>query len=386
MIRSVQQIDGGRVLLVEWQDGFSARFHALWLRDNAGDAKTRDVSSGQRNHTILDLSPETRCEAASVSEEGELQTRFAPDGHEVAFSADWLRANHYDRPDNHRSQTISPPPGVEPWQQALSDRLPRGSYAEIASDESALADWLTKVERYGFAVLDDVPVRDGAIFDVVDLFGFVRETNYGRLFDVRTEINPSNLAFTNRALQVHTDNPYRRPVPTLQLLHCLEAAGEGGDSVVIDGFSAALMLAERAPEHFDALCSSPVPFEYKGSDGTHLCSGGPLIEVDRMGVLRSVRFNNRSMAPMGLPFDETLAFYEAYRAFAEVLERPELRVTFRLAPGSLFVVDNTRVMHGRTGYESDGHRHLQGCYADIDGLASRRRELQAKATASAAAG
>ena len=34
-----------------------------------------------------------------------------------------------------------------------------------------------------------------------------------------------------------------------------------------------------------------------------------------------------------VPPEETAAFYAAYRAFAEILYRPELMVTFRLAPG-----------------------------------------------------
>ena len=69
--------------------------------------------------------------------------------------------------------------------------------------------------------------RPGALFEVVDLFGYVRETNYGRHFEVRTEVNPTNLAFSSLGLQAHTDNPYRDPVPTLQVLYCLENSAGG---------------------------------------------------------------------------------------------------------------------------------------------------------------
>jgi gamma-butyrobetaine dioxygenase len=62
------------------------------------------------------------------------------------------------------------------------------------------------------------------VLTVAETFGFVRETNYGRLFDVRVVPDPSNLAFTSREILPHTDNPYRDPVPTLQLLHRLRAA------------------------------------------------------------------------------------------------------------------------------------------------------------------
>src|SRR5271169_5001573 len=44
-----------------------------------------------------------------------------------------------------------------------------------------------------------------------------------------------------------------------------------------------------------------------------------------------------------------------------------------LMPGDCLVFDNTRVLHARTAFgmtAGSPGRHLQGCYADLDGLAS----------------
>ena len=49
-----------------------------------------------------------------------------------------------------------------------------------------------------------------------------------------------------------------------------------------------------------------------------------------------------------------------------------------LAPGDCVIFDNTRILHGRAGFTDSGGAHrghtgrrrLQGCYADLDGLAS----------------
>jgi hypothetical protein len=41
-----------------------------------------------------------------------------------------------------------------------------------------------------------------------------------------------------------------------------------------------------------------------------------------------------------------------------------------LEPGDCVVFDNTRILHSRTGFTATGRRHLQGCYADIDGAES----------------
>ena len=55
----------------------------------------------------------------------------------------------------------------------------------------------------------------------------------------------------------------------------------------------------------------------------------------------------------------------------KTVESPEFQVRFRLDPGDLYIVDNTRVVHGRTEFVAEGNRHLQGCYADRDSLFSR---------------
>jgi hypothetical protein len=48
---------------------------------------------------------------------------------------------------------------------------------------------------------------------------------------------------------------------------------------------------------------------------------------------------------------------------------------FSLEPGDCIVFDNTRIMHSRTGFTATGRRHLQGCYADIDGAESTEAVL-----------
>ena len=92
----------------------------------------------------------------------------------------------------------------------------------------------------------------------------MRETNYGRWFEVRTEVNPTNLAYTGLGLQAHTDNPYRDPVPTLQVLWCIENSADGGDSMVVDGFAAALRLAEEDPERLPDAGPQPCPLRICG--------------------------------------------------------------------------------------------------------------------------
>ena len=181
------------------------------------------------------------------------------------------------------------------WGMELANDLPSASFGAVQANPSHLRDWLSYVRRYGFAVLRDGPLAPAAVFDVVALFGFVRETNYGKLFDVRTEINPSNLAFTGLPLSPHTDNPYRDPAPTIQVLYCLENSATGGASTVVDGFAVAERLAKEFPKAFELLSRYPVNFEFAGTDSVWLKAKKPIVEVSADGRLVGVRYNNRSI-------------------------------------------------------------------------------------------
>ena len=85
-----------------------------------------------------------------------------------------------------------------------------------------------------------------------------------------------------------------------------------------------------------------------------------------------MHYNTRSAQPFALPDGLVGPYYGAYQRFGRMLEAPEYRIQFKLAPGDLFIVDKLRVLHGRTAYAATGgERRLQGCYADRDGLRSR---------------
>ena len=71
------------------------------------------------------------------------------------------------------------------------------------------------------------------------------------------------------------------------------------------------------------------------------------------------------------------------RRFAVIIDDPMMAAAFMLSPGEGFIVDNTRVLHGRKGYCGTGSRWLQGCYADRDGLLSTLFALEASLTETA---
>jgi gamma-butyrobetaine dioxygenase len=361
--------DDDETLVVVWQDGHASSYGWLWLRDCCGCEQCRGDGTTQRLADVASLPAAPR--PASVACRGEdLVVSWSPDGHESRHELARLRARCACC--EHAWASTEP---RDRWNAATEGIPARRTLEELRADESALEAWLAAVAESGIAVLGGVGTSEGSLNGVVELFGFIRETNYGRIFDVVTTVDPRNLAFTSLPLGPHTDNPYREPPPTLQLLHCLASSPAGGESVFVDGLEAAKRLAEEDPDAFARLSGLAVQWRY-ADESTELTCRAPVLDVDAGGSLVSVRFNERARVPSTFTAELADGHLRALRAFAEILDRRELQKRFSLEPGELVCFDNLRVLHGRTGFESGGERHLQGCYADRDGLASRLAVLR----------
>jgi gamma-butyrobetaine dioxygenase len=213
-----------------------ARYPAIWLRHNCTCADCvvpGRWGSGQKLLGITDLPADPRIESAA-REAGTVRVVFAPDGHQSRYDLAWLAA--------HRPGLAVPPDDRAEdakllWEATdLADGVPSAGWDAFTGAPGERARCLEALLALGFVLLRGVPVRDRAVLEVARSFGYVRETNYGALFEVRVEENPANLAFSSLPITPHTDNPYREPVPTIQLLHCLANAAEGGDSGLVDGF------------------------------------------------------------------------------------------------------------------------------------------------------
>jgi gamma-butyrobetaine hydroxylase len=351
---------------ITWQnqEGSSKNqeFYSLWLYDNS--PAHRDPVTGQRLLDVTDL-PEAPRISQAVCVGTQLQVQWE-DGHSADFAFDWL---HSFRPQNR----VHSPCLVSLWR---ADRAPleRLDYSQVTASDKLRLKWLKAIASQGLAILSRVPRRQGEVQRVAAGIGWVRETDYGRIFDVRSVAAPNNLAYTNRALGLHTDNPYREPVPGLQLLHCLKDDTSGGASLFADGFAAAAALRECDRQAFDTLASTPVWFEFRDAQ-CHLRAERTVIECGRNTEVAAIHYNNRSMAPLCMPPEDVLSFYRAIRLFGGLLHDPEFMVSTKMEAGELVAFDNRRVLHGRTGFSS-AVRRLQGCYVDRDGLMSNIAVLE----------
>ncbi|HSY05016.1 MAG TPA: TauD/TfdA family dioxygenase [Steroidobacteraceae bacterium] len=356
-------------LTIEWGDGRVSEFASLWLRDNRSE--DRDAHSGQRLVDVADLPERPRLRSA-VRHNGKLHIEWQGEANVGTFELAWLAACD-------AGAALQPERAVRLWLEGA--RLSAADFAaaspqELRAAPSARLAWLTRLLQDGLAFLHDVPATPAAILEVMPLVGRVLDTNYGLTFDVRSVPQPQNLAYSDLGLGLHTDNPYREPVPGFQALHVLVASNEGGDSLFADGFALAEHLRRSAPDDFARLTTTAVPFHYRSPDAD-LYAERPLIQLSARGAVSAVHYNNRSVAPLGIGAHEALPFYDAYRRFARLLREARFQLRARLGGGTLVVFDNQRTLHGRSAFSSARQpRHLRGCYLSRDSVYSETALLR----------
>jgi gamma-butyrobetaine dioxygenase len=366
------QITAKDELTIELPDGQRFAIHPIWLRERCRDAATIDLQSEQRWHDPSDLDPQLRVQSVRQVEPGRFRVAFS-DGHE----ADFLERDILEEAALAPGDPDCPAPQL--WDARLRSP-PRFTWTQNPGDAQRL-QWLQRFLELGFIILCGVPREPGTVLKVAASFGFTRETNFGALFDVRSKSAANDLAYTSIPLDPHTDNPYRTPVPGVQLLHCLVNETSGGMSTLVDGFAAASALRRQDPDAFALLTKSSVRFRFRDAE-TEMVASSPLLEIDPAGPLRAINFSPRlDYVPLQPPA-ELHRFYDARRALDRLLRSPDFEIRFLLNAGDLVMMDNRRLLHGRTGFDpSEGLRHLQGCYIDIDAPRSHYRVLRRRLAA-----
>lgn len=361
------------LLSIEWADGVVTDFAAIWLRDNL--PTDRNPHNGQRLVDIADL-PACPLIRVATADHDSIHVEWEGESLTASFSLAWLV-----KCTVHEAEKC-PERCTRPWLNGATLDAGRDfawtSHATFSVDPRVKLQWLTKLLQTGLAFLSAVPATDRALGESVAGIGRICETNYGLVFDVRSVPNPENMAYSDVGLGLHTDNPYRDPVPGFQALHVLLASPDGGDSLFADGFAMSNHLRCIDPAAFDLLTTTPVPFHFRGP-GADLHAERPLIQLSAAGVVTAVHYNSRSIAPLAERGKEATHFYSAYRKFAQLLRHPSHQLRTRLRAGDLAVFDNQRILHGRTAFSSNDHaRHLRGCYLSRDSVYSETAQLRLK--------
>lgn len=354
------EVDEDKKLVLANIGGSSFELPALWLRERCQDEKHLDQITKQRLYDSHQLSEEIVLSEVKGKDNGQISLSFS-DGYVGSYDTQVFRED-FDLSDGL--------PRIKSWEASTDKNKFKVNYDALFSANGmlqALECFLT----YGVLIIDGVEQKEDAVLAVAERFGYVRETNFGKSFSVYTRPNSDDLAYRSVALGPHTDNPYRNPIPGIQLLHCIQNETHGGLSTLVDSLSVVEQLRQEDSEGFNLL--SRVPVRYRHADkNIYLSERRTMIQLDINGQVEGIAYSPRlDFLPL-LEHDELVVFHRARKRLGQLLSDPKFEWRFKLEPGQLQMFHNSRVLHGRTAFDpNEGFRYLQGAYIDLDGPKGR---------------
>jgi gamma-butyrobetaine dioxygenase len=354
-------------IVVQFTEG-SATFLPDWLRDNCQCHECRIVQTDERRWQPWSV---RAAPAASVVEvvDGELRVTWAG-GHRSAYGpTEWDKIR------------ITGARGA--WTARLWDgtyEIERFDHQQCIDDQVTRREFFEAVRRDGAAVVTGSPTEPGTVIEFLHAIGVtLRDSSLGLIFDVKLDPAGYNIAFTAEEVPPHNDNAQYTHPPSGQVLAMLVNDAQGGNSVVVDGWSVLDRLAREHPEAIDVLTRVEVGFRQYSTEADAF-TRAPLVVRDRDGRFIHLRFSNQLMQPLAFDDADLAAWYDAYRLLGAAIADTANHVSFRLSAGDTLFVNGYRVLHARTAYQPDGARHLQDVYFEMDDVFGHLARMSGEAT------
>ena len=371
-----------------------ATFDSIFLRDSCKCPSCVDPSTSQKTFQTADIpvNIEGSCQVTDTLEEANLAVinwkndiPGFPEGHQTALSVDFLERALQDE-STHRAKEYAPPARVL-WDKKIMHRdNVYFDYNHYLGSDETLYRTLQMLHTHGLVFICNVPDTldtdsSRSITTIAERIGTMRDTFYGRTWDVRSVPNAKNVAYTHQYLGLHMDLCYMDNTPHLQFLHCMRARSPGGESLFSDSIYAAETIRHREPELFEALRTFGVTYHYFNA-GQAYQQVRPTVELENQDDATSpIKLVNWS-PPFQGPFAHDIGTREGgkelrrYHAAAQMMDSiigaPENLFELRMEEGVCVIFDNRRVLHARRAFDaSKGERWLKGAYMDRDVYASK---------------
>ncbi len=426
---SIQLSLGSNTLDIQFQpDEAKCRFPYTWLRDS--DPALIHSTTGQKIHLSSQVPLAAHPLEVELVKEGRyVRVVWAPEKEEeedgvvkkkekdgwpceTEFSIEMLRRYSKLELEDGFRHAICPIPWTRDVLLRSTDlTLSYPSLFPSSSSSSSALDGLRRgmeqLLRYGILFVEDVPYEETSderceLGRLARMFGRVRETMYGRFWDVISRgLASRNVAYTDMELGLHMDLAYFEHPPRYQILHMVrkeEGKVVGGESMFSDGLEGAYWLGKMDREAFDVLCEKGVAFHYL-NEHHHLYREHRTIQLASSSTIPSssssssssygrllpevgyINYSPPFQAPLPLSTASDPRFFPALRTFTRILNSRERIFERELKPGMAVVFDNRRVLHGRRGFQSVGKqegigRWLKGCYLEGDDLLDRLRVIR----------
>lgn len=361
------------------------------LRDSCACAKCRDPGSGNKTFASIEIPTDIGIADVRAGDDG-LAITFSNDipryaqggGHEMLLPWASVEVALKRRGMEHmalpRRRAVLRRTGVQYWDRATLDgQVRRIDYGEFMRGGEAFWDAVIDICRLGIVYLRNVPRDEAAVVDITTRIANIRETFYGRTFDVRAKPNAENVAYTSGYLGLHQDLMYLEPPPMIQVLHCMDNSCAGGESLFSDGERVGRLLWPfvAASRKMAPLADHFVPYQYD-KNGFHYFASRYVVdhnEAGFAGVHWSPPFQGRHLSAA----KDMRAWIDAARVFEGLINADDAVHSRKMEPGECVIFDNLRTMHGRTAFDAGagGARWLRGAYIAAEDFLSRAAHIPA---------
>ena len=348
--------------------GQKKEIHPFWLRERVNGESFIDEATQQRLFDPTKLEEDIKINSLNLSDQF-LEITFN-DGAYTKFAVQNILREFSNEDEIEKIKKVE-------WDSSFTN-FKNFKFEDNFFNEKVMYDALIDFYKFGFVIFKDVPTKNNFITNFANSIGSIRRTNFGEFFNVKSKPNPNDLAYTSLALAPHTDNPYRNPVPCIQMLHCIENEVNGGLSTLVDGYAVTEKLKKDFRDYYNILTDVKVRFQFI-DQSVILEDWAEMIQLNEKGEFKQVRFSPRlDFVPL-MEKNKLELFYSARKKISELYNSDQYRIEFRLNPGDLLMMDNYRLLHGRTSYDTNqGNRFLQGCYIDYDSTEGKLKHLKRK--------
>lgn len=156
----------------------------------------------------------------------------------------------------------------------------RATYSDYLSNDEVAKNVVASLIKFGCAFIKNVPANLQSTEIAVRRLFPIQKTHFGEMwsFSDSNKVH-SDSAYTKEALPAHNDHTYFCDAAGLQVLHCVNRDGDGGENLLVDGFHVLERLREHSKESYEYLSRTSIPSEYI-EDGYHFSHCAPAIIID----------------------------------------------------------------------------------------------------------
>lgn len=376
-MKDISLINNGNKIQIVWKDGHISSFLGVWLRFNCHCSKCFDATSNMGRLVVSQMPTSFTIKSVDQLDPGKLKVTFEADGHESVFDSDWLRNNCYSKEViMQRKKEVKPvftdknvvskipyseiatPEGLYRWLKSISD------------NGLCLLTGVPTEHKYVMSVIEKIgPVMR-------NLYGEIYTVQVTQ-DPINVAYTNEALPF-HMDLSQYESPPGIQFLHCLRF----DKSISGGETIFVDMMQVAENFRIQHPDEFDILSKVPCPFQRihaSRDDPVEMVTTKPIIRLNNENEIIGITWHANLHGPLIVEEKYIEPFYKAYQLFAKAIENSP-RKSVRFQPGDLIGYNNRRVAHGRNAFDdkSGGTRFLEGGYINIDDYRSKLAVLHRK--------